>query len=374
MPPARKRGWIRKTLRFFAVVLFLYAAFLAVFFLKCTFTGPTYSPLPAANPAHAAITAEIGANRRPLEDEYYSYPEWYIVYSYVERADFLEHHLPSGFPHWREIAQYWRGYCFVSRITHARRQFNFGDHLMLVVLGTSFTLEYGIRSAYEDTIGRLSEWSSSGQPVEEDAYAARVARDYANFVYIRPFYEYYFARCLKGLWKETHFWGPHPVRKWERKAILSVDYGLEAIYAWVLEKASHITYGIESADTYAAVENVPEKFFQDFPQIRKVKELGQRSFIVVIPRYQEFTELAVQLAKREVHFLDIAGNEVIFVTAVVSKNSKFDSKDAQILFEVEFITHPGLKRVALESQVNSLHAVLNDLQGRGAQIEHVYDF
>jgi hypothetical protein len=374
MPPAQNRGWIHKTLRFFAVVLFLYAAFLAVFFLKCTFTGPNNSPLPAVSPAHAAIAAEIGTNRRPLEDAYYSYPEWYIVYSYVERADFLEHHLPSGFPHWREIAQYWRGYCFVCRITHERRQFNFGDHLMLVVLGTSFTIEYGIRSAYENTIGRLSEWSSSGQPVEEDAYAARVARDYANFVYIRPFYEYYFARCLKGLWKETHFWGPHPVRKWERKAILSVDYGLEAIYAWVLEKASHITYGIESADTYAAVENVPEKFFQDFPQIRKVKELGQRSFIVVIPRYQEFTELAVQLAKREVHFLDIAGNEVIFVTAVVSKNSKFDSKDAQILFEVEFITHPGLKRVALESPVNSLHAVLNDLQGRGAQIEHVYDF
>jgi len=374
MPPAKKRGWIRKTLRFFVVVIFLYAAFLAVFFLKCTFTGPNYSPHPAANPAHAAFAAEIGANRRPLEDAYYSYPEWYIVYSYAERADFLERHLPSGFPHWREIAQYSRGYCFVSRITHERRQFNFGDHLMLVVLGTSFTLEYGIRSAYENTIGRLSEWSSSGQPVEEDAYAARVARDYANFVYIRPFYEYYFARCLNGLWKETHLWGPHPVRKWERKAILSVDYGLEATYAWVLEKASHITYGIESADTYAAIENVPDNFFQDFPRIRKVKELQPHSFIVIIPRYQEFTELTVQLAKRDVHFLDIAGNEVIFVTAVVPKNSKLDSKDAQVLFEEGFITHPDLKRVALECPVNTLHAVLNDLRGRGAQIEHVYDF
>lgn len=374
MPPIQKRGWIRKALRFLAVLIFLYAAFLVVFLLKCTFTGPNYSPIPAANPAHAAIAAEIGADRRPLEDAYYSYPEWYIVYSYVERADFLERHLPSGFPHWREIAQYWRGYCFVSGITDERQQFNFGDHLMLVVLGTSFTLEYGIRSAYENTIGRLSEWSSSGQPVEEDVYAARVARDYANFVYIRPFYEYYFGRCLKGLWKETRLWGPHPLRKWERKTILSVDYGLEAIYAWALEKASHITYGIESADTHAAIENVPDNFFQAFLRIRKVKEIKPHTYIVVIPRYQEFTDLAVQLAKRDVHFLDIAGNEVIFVTAVVPKNSKFDSKDAQLLFEEEFITHPDLKRVALECPVNSLHALLNDLQGRGAQIEHVYDY
>jgi hypothetical protein len=374
MPHLQKRSWIRKLLRFFVIVIFLYAAFLAVFFLKCTFTGPNYSPIPAANPAYAAIAAEIGANRRPIEDAYYSYPEWYIVYSYVERADFIEHHPPSGFPHWREIAQYWRGYCFVCRLTHARRQFDFGGHLMLVVLGGSFMLEYGIRSAYENTIGRLSEWTSSGKPVEEDAYAARVARDYANFVYIRPFYEYYFARCLKGLWKETHLWGPHPIRKWERKAILSVDYGLEAIYAWVLEKASHITYGIESADTYAEIENVPDNFFQDFPRIPQVKEIAPRSFIVIIPRYQEFTDLALQLAKRDVRFADIAGNDIIFLTALAPKNSNLQLKDATILFEDGIITRTDTKRIALECPVGSLGAVLNDLQIRGAQIEHIYDF
>lgn len=374
MQPAKKRGWFRRILRFVFILFCLYAAFLAVFFLKCAFTGPNFAALPPPNPAHAAIAAEIGANHRPLEDAYYSYPEWYIVYSYVERADFLEHHLPSGFPHWREIAQYWRGYCFVCRLTHQRRQFEFGGHLMLVVLGASFTLEYGIRSAYENTIGRLSERASSGEPVEEDAYAARVGRDYANFVYIRPFYEFYFARCLKGLWKETHFWGPHPIRKWERKAILSVDYGLEAIYASALEKASHMTYGIESADTYAAIENVPGNFFQDFPRIRKVKELGPRSFIVIIPRYQEFTDLAIQIAKRGVRLVDIVGNDLIFLTALGPKNSNLQLQDATILFEDGIITRPDTKRIALECPAGSLSAMLNDLQIRGAQIEHVYDF
>jgi hypothetical protein len=93
-------------------------------------------------------------------------------------------------------------------------------------------------------IGAFSEWTSSDQVVEEDRYAARVAREYANFVYVRPFYEFHFAHALKGLWKENSFWGPHAFRKLERKAILTVDYGLESIYAG-LEKLSHMTYGVE---------------------------------------------------------------------------------------------------------------------------------
>jgi len=138
------------------------------------------------------------------------------------------------------------------------------------VLGGSFALEYAIRGAYEQTIGRLSEWTSSHELVEEDAYAARVAREYADFVYVRPFYEFHFAHALKQLWKETPLWGKHPIRKWERKFILSVDYGFEAIYAGILQVASHLTYGVESADTHTRIENAPETLFQEFPRVRKV--------------------------------------------------------------------------------------------------------
>jgi hypothetical protein len=62
-------------------------------------------------------------------------------------------------------------------LTQSRHQFNFGDHLSSFVLGGSFALEYSIRGAYEQTIGRLSEWTSSHELVEEDTYAARVARE-----------------------------------------------------------------------------------------------------------------------------------------------------------------------------------------------------
>jgi hypothetical protein len=41
-------------------------------------------------------------------------------------------------------------------------------------------------------------------------------------------------------------------------------------------------------------------------RIRKVKDAGPGSYIVIIPRYQEFTTVAEWLAGRDIHFVEIA--------------------------------------------------------------------
>jgi hypothetical protein len=355
------------------------ALFVVVFWLKCAFAHPLVAPLAAPASAVSSPTgnaADIGIGKRPLENSYFSYPEWYIVWSYEERAQYLPKNLPSGFPYFASIGQYWRSYCLICGLTQSRHQFNFGDHLSSFVLGGSLALEYAIRGAYEQSVGRLSEWTSSHQLVEEDAYAARVAREYADFVYVHPFYEFHFARALKELWKQTTFWGTHPVRKWERKFILSVDYGLEAIYAGILEKASHLTYGVESADTYAWIENAPQSVFQELPRVKKFNDLAPHSYIVIIPRYQEFTDLAVKLAQRDVHFVQIAGNDEIMLTFVAPQSWRFDlpAGEANLLFTEKFLTQPGVQRFALECPVRSLHSVLNHVAPREAKIEHIYDY
>lgn len=356
-----------------AIVAGAFALFLIVFALICRLSKPDVRALPGGAQPQQSAAADVGKNRRPLEDAYYSYPEWYIVWSYEERATYLEKGaLPSRFPYFGSIHQYWHDYCLICEITHNRHQFNFGDHLAEVVLGTSFAVEYAIRGAYEQTIGRFSEWTSSRQLVDEDAYAARVAREYASFVYVRPFYEFHFAHALKGLWKETSFWGPHPIRKLERKAILSVDYGLQSIYAEFLEKASHLTYGEESAETYTWIENTPDLFFRKYPRVREIKNVGQRSYIVSIPRYQEFTQLAVQLSQEEVYFVQIAGNDEITVSAIV-QNWTAATREEHVLFLENVLTRPDVKRVVLECRVRDLHLVLNDLANHGT-IEHVYDY
>jgi hypothetical protein len=346
----------------------IFAAAMVYFAFACK-QGPA-SPLAASPspPERQKLTADVKDYARPEQDTYATYPEWYIVWSYQEKADYQEKHLPSGFPYFAAIRQYWSGYCCTYGMTRSVYPFNVGDHVMLAVIGTSFSGEYLLKAAYEKTIGRLTEWLSSGEPAEEDQYAYRTARAYADFVHIRPFYEFSFWKRLQGLWHETKLWGPHPVRKWERKAFLSIDYAAEAFYCWLIEKLTHATYGVEGADTYAWVENAPEH-----PRVRRIKQVGPQAYIVAMPRYQEFTTVASQIAGQGAHFIEIAGNGRIALTVISGREWTLPPTDCSTLFAADIPTNPDRRRIALSCPVTSLHRVLND-RSRDVQIEHIYDY
>ena len=48
--------------------------------------------------------------------------------------------------------------------------------------------------------------------------------------------------------------------------------------------------------------------------------------------------------------------------------------DGSVLFTEKFLTQPGVKRIALECPVLSLHSLLNNFVSRGIKIEHIYDY
>ncbi|MGA7913970.1 MAG: hypothetical protein WCA00_01945 [Candidatus Acidiferrales bacterium] len=332
-------------------------------------------PPPTQRPSYrTAVTAGIPDYARPEDETYLSYPEWYIVWSYQEKADFQEQNLPSGFPYFGAVRQYWNSYCCISHLIRGKYAFNGGEQLMLVVIGTSFTAEYVLKGLYEKTIGKLSEWSSGGKSVEEDQYAYQVAREYAEFVHVRPFYEFHFARQVKGLWSETPWWGAHVVRKWERKFYLTADYAFEAFYCWLIEIATHLTYGNEPANTYAWIDGGDETLLQQVPRAKIVQQTGTHSFIVEIPRYQEFSDVAAALAERDIHFVEIAGNSRIIISVIVPEAWHYGHADAQPLFATQILTHPEMQRFVLGCDVTALSAVMEALRAEGVQVEHIYDY
>ena len=340
---------------------------------RCDLQGQTRPHIPQPEQRRSA-TEGIPGYARPEDDTYLSYPEWYIVWSYEEKGDFQQNHLPSGFPYFAAVRQYWNSYRCIIRLTKGKYPFNFGEQVMLVVIGTSFSAEYILKGAYENTLGRLSEWSSGHQPVEEDDYGYKVAREYADFVHIRPFYEFRFARHAAGVWSGTHLRGPHPLRKWERKLFLTLDYTIEAFYCWLIEKATHLTYGYEPADTYAWIENADEELFTQLPRTKKVKQVGSQAFIVDIPRYQEFTAVGSALSAHGARFVEIAGNSQITLSVVTPKLWKFEVQGPRPLFSAPVLTHPELKRVVIGCEVDTLHSLLNSLRMGGMVVEHVYDY
>jgi hypothetical protein len=237
------------------------------------------------------------------------------------------------------------------------------------VIGTSFTVEYGLKGTYETTVGRLTEWIDGDEPTEEDRYAARVAADYGAFVADRPFYEFPFFLSFRGVWTETKLWGPHMLRKWERKAWLTLDYGIEALYCGLIGLASHATYAVEEDVTYALMENAPDAVLSSIPAVRKVKSAGTDSFIVKMPRYQKFTDAAEQLLRTRARFVEIAGNRQIMVTAVVPRDWSFQLPAGELLFSTEILTDRLSKRVVLRVPVSDLGVIVG-----GLTVEHIYDY
>ncbi|MGC1638644.1 MAG: hypothetical protein WA744_24535 [Candidatus Acidiferrales bacterium] len=370
------RSLLRRVIRVlvagFALALLLMVAVL-ISSWHCKLQGQI--PPSAQRPSdRTAVTAGIADYARPEDETYLSYPEWYIVWSYQEKADFQEKNLPSGFPFFGAVQQYWGSYCCVAHLIRGRYPFNGGEHLMLVVIGTSFTTEYVLKGLYEKTIGKISEWCSGGKSVEEDQYAYQVAREYAEFVHVRPFYEFHFARQVKGLWSKTPFWGAHVVRKWERKVFLTADYTFEAFYCWLIQIGTHLTYGSEPASTYAWIDGGNETQLQQVPHAKTVQQAGTHTFIVEIPRYHEFTSVAAALAERDIQFVEVAGNSRIIISVLAPEAWHYGGTDAQQLFATRILTHPELQRVVLGCEVTSLSALLETLRLGRVRIEHVYDY
>jgi len=339
----------------------------------CNLQGQLHPPEPRSA-ERQKITDGIPNYLRPEDDTFLSYPEWYIVWSYQEKADFQEHKLPSGFPYLGAVRQYWGSYCGIFRLIHGKYSANFGEQLMLVVIGTSFSAEYILKGAYEKTLGAFSEWTSGNQPTEEDKLAYQVAREYADFVHVRPFYEFHFARQTNRLWKTTPLFGAHNLRKWERKLYLTLDYTAEAFYCWIIEKLTHVTYGFEPSETYAWIENTADDALSGFPRVKVVKEVGRNAFIVDIPRYQEFTSITSALAQQGTQFVEIAGNSQLLVSLVAPSSYRDAPENATLLFSQPVLTHPEYSRFVLSCPITSLSGWLKSLNTRGILIEHVYDY
>jgi hypothetical protein len=370
--------------RIAAIVILI---FLCITFIPLVGVGLECRPFASATPAQTVeaanaatpaeirqITAGLSGYARPEDQTYLTLPEWYIVYSADEYAAFIANNPPSRFPYFRAIGQYWRSYYAVCAVTRDQYPFNSGYHLTLAVIGTSFTLENILKGIYENTLGRATEWLSSSELTEEDAYAREVAKEYGDFIHTIPWYEFPFDEKFKRLWSETNLWGPNAIRKWERKVALSLEYGGKAIYAWLIGQGTQAAYAPEDLEILGWAEGVSAEVLQQEPQMRVVKAVNDQAAIVALPRYEAFSQIAPHLARQGVRFVELAGNDEILITAIAPRDWVYDLPEGKFLFAMPILTQPNLQRVAVKAPVKSLHLILTDLEDKDLKIEHLYDY
>ncbi len=307
---------------------------------------------------------------RGPEQTFLTFPEWFLVFSPAEYAAYVARSTPTEFPFVGHICQFWTSYGAAARKAN-EHPFNLGYHVMIMVIGVSTTVEYALRSAYETVVGRLSEAAAEGGLTDEDRLGAKVAQEYVDFIRVQPWYEFDFMAPLARLWDQPAT-GPGLVRKWERRYALSTEYLIKGAYGWLIKKGTKASYEAPLPVTAVVVRGLPAGHSAKDQTV--VERRADGSALVLLPRYQAFTDHAVALAAKGVSFEEIAGNRtVILVSAIVPPNVAAPPRN-EILFEQPIETQPGAKRVALVVPVGELAPRLAALEASGVALEHVFDF
>ena len=309
---------------------------------------------------------------------YLSHPEWYIVYSYDEFAAHIEKRLPSTFPYVASIGQYWINYIEANRMTGDAHLPNWGYQLMLWVIGVSYSVEYTLKGLYENTIGRISEWLSGNELVDEDHYAHQIAREYAEFTHRRPFYEYGFWNKLTGLWSETPLWGNGVVRKWERKLIMTLELGVKSVYGWLIAAGTGAVYDPEADQLQMVVTNWSGAAAVGDARLKILEKLDDTRALAATPRYDGFRDAMLDFARAGVpiELQEIAGNRDILVTGVAPRAWRYTGSRGTVLYALPLPTDDTRKRVAMRVPTKDLIALLRETQltAGGLIIDHIYDY
>ena len=331
--------------------------------------------------AGAGLVAALAAPHKPIagpehvrgvEQTLLTYPEWFLVFSPHEYGEFIGANEPSRFPYYGHIGQFWQSYKAVFDETQRRGlDLNPGYHLMIMVIGTSTTVEYALKSAYEMLVGRLAA-VTAGNPTPEDTHAAAVAQDYVKFIRVLPWYEYDFGKALAGLWHDVPASGPDMVRKWERRFALTTEYVVKMGYAKLIKMGTKSIYDAPLMVTAVVAKPAP-KADATLPDLTLVSELPDGA-LVTVPRYEAFTVYSQALADQGVDFTEIAGNDSFILVSVLAPDTwKPDASLSQLLVQ-PILTRPGVQRALLAVPVKELAPSLRQWKAAKLQVEHVFDY
>ena len=325
----------------------------------------------AASPSTLTAPPE---HRRPPDQTFLTFPEWFLVHSPAEYAHFLAGGAPpSGFPLFAHIAQFWQSYAAVTHEVQ-RFPFNAGYHLMICVIGSSTTVEYALKGLYEHTVGRLAEATVSGhEPVPEERFAAGYAQRYVDFIRVDPWYLFDFGAELRTLWSDVPTSGANLARRWERRFLLTTELLVKSGYGKLIGLATHSIYDPPRPVTAVVLAAMPPRDAAH-PDFVVLQAAGPQ-VLATIPRYEGFTTYARWLSANRAEFREIAGNDGDVLVSLLVPADWHPDTGVRVLFEQPILTAPGRKRSAVALPIAQLANLLRQAdRGAGLQVEHVYDF
>ena len=334
---------------------------------------PASSAATTSGPAVTLPAIDEQGYRRKENNTFFTFPEWYIVYSFEDFGRFLDRSSESHFNYFGHILGFWRSFCTINRAVPATGESLADVKTMIYVIGVSYSTEYAIKGLYENTIGRVFEWIRGETRTPQDQYARAVLQDYAAFLYTVPWYKYPFREKLDGLMAISAP-TPSPLRTWERDFALGTEYFLKVGYASLIQKALDASNDDEPRDIMFVVATLPTELLAKEPRIKPIRTLTPQWQLVQAPRYKALSEILQSLLDQGFGLAEIAGNHDILITVIAPDAAKLSIKDTAELFSLELDAKPGFRRAGLKARIDRLVDISRDLKSRGAVIEHFYDY
>jgi len=334
---------------------------------------------PSASTSASAASAPVlpaidePGYRRKQANTFFTFPEWYIVYSFEDFGRFLDKSSESQFGYLSHILGFWRSFCTINRAVPDSGESRAEVKTMIYVIGVSYSVEYAIKGFYENTIGRITEWIRGSTRTPQDNYAREVAQDYAAFLYTIPWYKFPFGEKLDGLMAIS---APTPswIRSRERDFAVGAEYFVKIGYARLIQKALDAASDSEPRDIMLVVATLPPDVLAKEPRIKPVRQLAPQWQLVQTPRYKDLTEIIKGLLDQGIPLAEIAGNHEILITVIAPKAATLDVKDTAELFSLDLDAKPSFRRAGLKVRIDRLVDINRDLKSKGASIEHFYDY
>ncbi len=345
-----------------------------------TYPSVTAQRMPATLPAEVRVSLDsLHGYARDESAELITHPEWDLVYSSDAYARWLAAgKKPSAFPYVGSIGTFWRGYQRTWLAGRNRYSFSIGNHVMLGVIGVSTAIEYGLKGAYENSIGRLSELDMPRGGTDEDRYAAQVAKRYVDLIEQRGWYEFGFADALKSLWALPTS-GPGTVRKWERRFALSAEYGIKSVYATLIGLGAQSAYSADETQRQIVVAGWNDSIAHSAPalsRIKPVKKLDRGYTLLSMPRYNPFRDALMALSdySSTVRIAELSGVELVTISGTAPLGWEAPPRTSVVLAHA-VPTDDSRNRVLMQTSARDLLDVLHQLRSEGKfETEHIYDY
>ena len=310
------------------------------------------------------------AQRRAEANTYLTYPEWHIVYAYDGMAEVLKNGDEHQFGYFESVKGFWQTNCAVIRIADAHGGADTDTRMTIATIGVSFTLEMGLKAAYEETFGRLTAWWRGPAKTPQDIVARDMAVDYAAFLRQVPWYKYPFQKALDKLDAAPRDGG---LRSWERRFALGAEWKAKIAYSKAIASAVNATTGQAQLSIVSLVSGIDVSRLGAIADVRIIAEKNGR-VLIETPRYDRFTHILAEIASAGGTIEEIAGNDDIMITLTVTGQSvPVPLNGDQIIARLPRTGFAG-ERVLLSVKVRDLADILRSVPIADPGIEHVFDY